>query len=100
MNRKINLFSDRISAELVAMVTQDAVLLGLVQHVGAGRELLLRFHALLMVFAWLGCAGSGIILARYFKDTWKNSTCCGGAQWFFWHRSEQMRNELFRTWAN
>ncbi|XP_023332869.1 putative ferric-chelate reductase 1 homolog [Eurytemora carolleeae] len=39
-----------------------------------------------MVVAWLGFAGIGIIMARYFKDTWMRGDCCGLAQWFLWHR--------------
>ena len=34
------------------------------------RDLLLKCHAVVMVIAWLGCAGSGIILARYYKVVW------------------------------
>ncbi|XP_021941194.1 putative ferric-chelate reductase 1 homolog isoform X2 [Zootermopsis nevadensis] len=39
-----------------------------------------------MIGAWIGAAGSGILLARYFKQTWAGSRNCGKDQWFAWHR--------------
>ena len=47
-----------------------------------------------MVIAWLGCAGSGILLARYYKETWTDGECCGEDQWFLWHRFL-----MFLVWA-
>ena len=38
---------------------------------GSAGDLLFRLHGLLMVVAWVGCAGAGMIIARYFKQTWK-----------------------------
>ena len=57
-------------------------------------NLLMKCHALIMVAVWLGCAGSGIILARYYKHTWTDADCCGQAQWFIWHRLI-----MFLVWA-
>jgi hypothetical protein len=42
-----------------------------VSLVGSSSDLLMRFHGFIMMAAWLGCAGTGIMLARYFKGTWK-----------------------------
>lgn len=53
----------------------------------AGRSvLLLRLHGAFMVVAWIGTASVGILLARYFKQTWVGSQMCGKDQWFAWHR--------------
>ena len=40
-----------------------------------------------MLVAWLGCAGAGMILARYFKRTWKGKQFMGKDLWFVLHRS-------------
>lgn len=35
-----------------------------------------------MITAWIGTASIGILLARYFKQTWVGSQLCGKDQWF------------------
>lgn len=35
-----------------------------------------------MLTAWVGTASIGILLARYFKQTWVGSQMCGKDQWF------------------
>ncbi|KAK7790342.1 hypothetical protein R5R35_006853 [Gryllus longicercus] len=52
----------------------------------AASKLLLRLHGAFMIAAWIGAASIGIVLARYFKQTWTGSQLCGKDQWFAWHR--------------
>lgn len=54
---------------------------------GGKSVLLLRLHASFMLAAWIGTASAGILLARYFKQTWVGSSLCGKDQWFAWHRT-------------
>lgn len=49
---------------------------------GGASKLFLRLHAAYMIVAWIGTASVGILLARYFKQTWVGSTLCGKDQWF------------------
>ncbi len=53
------------------MAGSGAQLFTAVSLVGSSSDLLMRFHGFIMMAAWLGCAGTGIMLARYFKGTWK-----------------------------
>ena len=53
------------------LATGEPVSLGLVSSVGAKSDILFRLHGLFMLCAWVGCAGAGMIMARYFKQTWK-----------------------------
>ncbi|XP_031639436.1 putative ferric-chelate reductase 1 homolog isoform X2 [Contarinia nasturtii] len=53
---------------------------------GGASKLFLRLHAAFMITAWIGTASAGILLARYFKQTWVGSQLCGKDQWFAWHR--------------
>lgn len=53
-----------------------------VSAVGAASKLFLRLHAAFMITAWIGTASVGILLARYFKQTWVGSQLCGKDQWF------------------
>lgn len=48
----------------------------------AASKLLLRLHGAFMVAAWIGTASIGILLARYFRQTWVNSQLCGKDHWF------------------
>ena len=52
------------------------------QTLGAASTLLLRLHGSFMIAAWIGTTSLGIILARYFKQTWVGSQTCGKDQWF------------------
>lgn len=49
---------------------------------GGASKLFLRLHAAFMIVAWIGTASVGILLARYFKQTWVGSQLCGKDQWF------------------
>lgn len=49
-------------------------------------KILLRLHGAFMLTAWIGTASLGILLARYFRQTWVGSQLCGKDQWFAWHR--------------
>ena len=49
----------------------EAVDLAEISNAGAKSDLLLKLHGLFMLMAWIGCAGAGMIMARYFKQTWK-----------------------------
>ncbi|XP_014245063.1 putative ferric-chelate reductase 1 homolog [Cimex lectularius] len=49
-------------------------------------KLFLRLHGSFMIAAWIGTASIGIIFARYFKQTWVESSLCAKDLWFAWHR--------------
>lgn len=60
----------------------DKINLALVQDLKAASTLLLRLHGAFMITAWIGTTSLGILLARYFKQTWVGSQMCGKDQWF------------------
>ena len=68
------------------LATSAPVALAQVTRVGGRGDLLFRIHGLLMLTAWLGCAGAGMILARYFKKTWRGKQLMGKDLWFVFHR--------------
>ena len=39
--------------------------------VGKGQGWLVQIHAVLMALAWMGSAASGMVMARYYKKTWR-----------------------------
>jgi len=47
----------------------------------------MKAHGILMIFAWIVCASTGILVARYFKRTWSNRKICNKAIWFAIHRT-------------
>ncbi|XP_039277082.1 putative ferric-chelate reductase 1 homolog isoform X1 [Nilaparvata lugens] len=49
-------------------------------------KLYLHLHGSFMVAAWIGFASLGIVLARYFKQTWVGKSHCGTDIWFTYHR--------------
>jgi len=57
-----------------------------VSEVGLKSDLLVKLHGLFMLVAWLGCAGAGMMMARYFKQTWKGKPIFGADRWFQAHR--------------
>ena len=46
----------------------------------------IQVHGLLMIFAWLACASSGMLMARYYKQTWKSVKPLGKDFWFRCHQ--------------
>lgn len=64
------------------IAASEAINLGEVGRLRGRSVLLLRLHAAFMLAAWIGAASIGILLARYFKQTWVGSQLCGKDQWF------------------
>jgi hypothetical protein len=46
----------------------------------------IRVHGIIMVFAWMFVVSTGILISRYFKNSWTNNYICGKAAWFAAHR--------------
>lgn len=68
------------------LASSQATYLAEVSVVSGSSMLFVRLHAAFMLTAWIGTASVGILLARYFKQTWVGSQLCGKDQWFAWHR--------------
>ncbi|XP_043508551.1 putative ferric-chelate reductase 1 homolog isoform X1 [Frieseomelitta varia] len=66
--------------------TGDAKLLADVGGFTTASNILIRVHGALMLASWIGTASIGILLARYYKQTWVSSQLCGKDHWFAWHR--------------
>jgi hypothetical protein len=45
-----------------------------------------KAHGIIMVFAWIFFASTGVLLSRYFKKSWPNNFVCGKPVWFSGHR--------------
>lgn len=68
--------------DIVRLSSQRALKLSEVANVAGKSKLLLRLHGAFMITAWIGTASIGILLARYFKQTWVGSSSCGKDIWF------------------
>lgn len=64
------------------LASAEAKLLSDVSEIAAASKILLRLHGAFMLAAWLGTASVGILLARYFRQTWVGSQVCGKDLWF------------------
>lgn len=45
-------------------------------------KVLLRLHGAFMIAAWVGTASLGILIARYYKQTWVGKSLWGKDIWF------------------
>lgn len=68
--------------DIVRAASQQSLKLSEVANVAGRSKLLLRLHGAFMITAWIGTASIGILLARYFKQTWVGSSLCGKDIWF------------------
>lgn len=68
--------------DVAYLASGESKFLADVTTVAAASKLLLRLHGAFMLAAWLGAASVGILLARYYRQTWVGSTICGKDQWF------------------
>ncbi|XP_076289953.1 putative ferric-chelate reductase 1 homolog [Lasioglossum baleicum] len=66
--------------------TGGAKLLSDVGGYTTASNVLIRVHGALMLASWIGTASIGILLARYYRQTWVGSQLCGKDHWFAWHR--------------
>ena len=56
----------------------------------AKSKLFIILHGSFMIGAWVCAASLGIMIARYYKQTWTSTRCCNLDQWFVWHRTLMM----------
>jgi len=68
--------------------------LGDVAPLESKSRLFIFLHGAFMLGAWICSASLGIIMARYFKQTWTSKRCFNLDQWFIWHR-----NFMMLTWC-
>ncbi|XP_022913819.1 putative ferric-chelate reductase 1 homolog [Onthophagus taurus] len=68
------------------LASGDKLLLSDISSLEGASKILLRLHGAFMLAAWLGTASIGVLLARYYRQTWVGTTMCGKDLWFAWHR--------------
>ncbi|VVC24734.1 Hypothetical protein CINCED_3A009275 [Cinara cedri] len=72
--------------DLAYTSTAEASTLSEIKSLRTSSKLLLRLHGSFMIVAWIGAASIGIVIARYYKQTWVGGSCCSKDLWFGWHR--------------
>jgi len=78
--------TNSLNLHTMKLAKESSVFLSQVTIAGAKSYLLFKLHGLFMLMAWIGCAGAGMIMARYFKQTWKGKQIFGADRWFQAHR--------------
>ena len=66
-------------------LNQQETVLYKITNPGDGSSKYFQAHGILMVFAWMFFASTGILMSRYFKKSW-SGLVCGKAGWFAGHR--------------
>uniref|UniRef100_A0A2H8TDL1 Putative ferric-chelate reductase 1 n=1 Tax=Melanaphis sacchari TaxID=742174 RepID=A0A2H8TDL1_9HEMI len=72
--------------DLAYTSTAESSALSEIKSLRTSSKLLLRLHGSFMIVAWIGAASIGIVVARYYKQTWVGGSCCSKDLWFGWHR--------------
>lgn len=80
----------RLNKHRSKIVSGNPAGLGEVGPVKAKSRLFILLHGSFMIGAWVCAASLGIMIARYYKQTWTASRCCNLDQWFIWHRMFMM----------
>ncbi|KAL1497531.1 hypothetical protein ABEB36_008475 [Hypothenemus hampei] len=80
--------------DLTYLASAQSQALADVSALAAKSKLLIRLHGCFMIAAWLGTASVGILLARYYRQTWMGRQILGKDVWFAWHRIF-----MLLTWA-
>ena len=47
----------------------------------------MKAHGIIMVLTWIILVSTGVLVSRYFKQSWRNRQICGKAVWFAIHRA-------------
>ncbi|GBP56403.1 Putative ferric-chelate reductase 1 homolog [Eumeta japonica] len=79
----------------VYVATGSPMALSVVGTAAGPSKLLLKLHGCFMVAAWIGSASLGILLARYFRQTWVGKRFGGKDIWFAYHRIFMVATWLF-----
>ena len=83
-----SLSSGRLSYHNSRIASKAPVNLASVLKVEIGQERCFdQIHACLMILAWMGSAASGMLLARYYKKTWRDIRPGEKDLWFRLHQS-------------
>ncbi|CAB1340823.1 unnamed protein product [Coregonus sp. 'balchen'] len=68
--------------------THQTVITGPPEDLAGSRSpLLIKFHGVFMLVAWMTTVTTGVIIARYFKHDWPETTLFGRRLWFQVHRA-------------
>lgn len=104
MNKKYNLMivsgdgmkdPERVGFHTIAYESSgEPLALSSVGTAAGASKLLLKLHGCFMVAAWLGASSLGIILARYYRQTWVGRQLGGKDIWFAYHRIFMMTTWL------
>lgn len=78
--------------DIVFLASGESRALSDVSALAAASKLLIRLHGSFMLAAWLGTASVGILLARYFRQTWVGTTMMGKDLWFAVSSRKYLRN--------
>lgn len=68
--------------DLAYTSTAESSALSEIKSLRTSSKLLLRLHGSFMIVAWIGAASIGIVVARYYKQTWVGASCCSKDLWF------------------
>lgn len=68
--------------DLAFTSTAEASALSEIRTLKTSSKLLLRLHGSFMIVAWIGAASIGIVIARYYRQTWVGASCCSKDLWF------------------
>ncbi|CAG9863967.1 unnamed protein product [Phyllotreta striolata] len=79
----------------VQLPSKEKLFLSDTAEVAAPSKLLVHLHGAFMLAAWIGTASVGILLARYYRQTWVGTTMMGKDLWFAWHRFFMVLTWLF-----
>ncbi|KAJ0171929.1 hypothetical protein K1T71_012692 [Dendrolimus kikuchii] len=78
---------DRVGFHSLAYeATATPLSLASVGAAAGASKVLIKLHGSFMLIAWIGAASLGILLARYFKQTWVGKQLGGKDIWFAYHR--------------
>ena len=79
--------SGRLSKHTSRIASKAPVNLASVSKVEIGQDSYFdQLHACLMILAWMGSAASGMLIARYFKKTWRDIRLGEKDLWFRLHQ--------------
>lgn len=68
--------------DLAFTSTAESSALSEIKSLRTSSKLLLRLHGSFMIVAWIGAASIGIVIARYYRQTWVGGSCCSKDLWF------------------
>ncbi|CAF4089741.1 unnamed protein product [Rotaria sp. Silwood2] len=85
-NSLIQHFTANVLTQMIQLNQSETIMTNNTQGSTNNKTILLRAHGIIMLFLWMLFVPAGILLARYFRQSWSKLKLCAIPVWYIMHQ--------------